>query len=108
VVNLTFINIKGLNKKGVEMTQNINKIFITAFLITMFGCATVPPSEAIFARDYQQRIVRVIPVKHGKVVTVKVHHKGPLSAAERDDLIRYYKSKHRRQNNRVKVVFIRN
>jgi len=90
------------------MKQNINRIFIALFLITMFGCATAPPSETVFVRDYKPRITRVVPVKHGKVITVKVHHGGALNPAERDDLIRWYKSKHHRPNHRIKVVFIRN
>jgi hypothetical protein len=95
-------------KKGVEMTQDIRKLFITLFFLTIFGCATAPPSETIFVRDYKHRIVRVVPIKNGKIVTVKVHHRGALSPSEREDLIRYYTSKHHRPKHRVKVVFIRN
>jgi hypothetical protein len=90
------------------MKQFMRRIFIIGFLFTMFGCATAPPSETVFARDYKHRIVRAVPVNHGRVTTVKVHHKGPLSGQERDELIRWYKGKHHRPNHRVKVVFIRN
>ena len=90
------------------MKKYINQVFAFIFVITMFGCATAPPSETVFVRDYKHRIVRAVPVKHGRVTTVKVHHKGPLSGQERDDLIRWYKGKHHRPNQRVKVVFIRN
>lgn len=89
------------------MIRKTNKLLITVFLFTMLGCVVAPPSEAVFVSTYKQRIVRVDPVKHGRTITVRVHHKGQLNRAERDELIRWYKSKHQRPNHRIKVVFIR-
>jgi len=89
------------------MKKYINQIFILVFLFMMFSCATAPPSEAIFIKNYKHRIVRVDPISHGRIVTVKVHHTGALSRAESDDLIRWYKNKHRDPHHQVKVVFIR-
>lgn len=89
------------------MSKKTNKLLLAVFLFTMMGCVVAPPSEAVFVSSYKHRIVRVDPVKHGRTITVRVHHKGPLSGAERDDLIRWYKSNHHRPNHRVKVVFVR-
>ena len=89
------------------MKKFINQTIALVFVITMFSCATAPPSESAFITTYKHRIVQVIPVVRGRTVTVKVHHTGPLSRAERDDLIRWYKSKHQRPHHHVKVVFIR-
>jgi hypothetical protein len=89
------------------MKRHINQIFVFTFVVMMASCATAPPSETVFVNNYKHRIVRVNPVVHGRTVTVKVHHNGPLSRAERDDLIRWYKSKHHRPRHHVKIVFIR-
>lgn len=89
------------------MNRYINQLFVIAFVFTMISCATAPPSETVFVNNYKHRIVRVNPIVHGRTVTVKVHHTGPLSRVERDDLIRWYKSKHHRPRHSVKVVFIR-
>jgi len=89
------------------MKRHINKLVIFTFVVLMASCATAPPSETVFVSNYKHRIVSVNPVVHGRTVTVKVHHNGPLSRAERDDLIRWYKSKHHRPRHHVKVVFIR-
>ena len=89
------------------MKRHINHLFVLVFVAIMASCATAPPSETVFVNNYKPRIVKVNPVVHGRTVTVKVHHKGPLSRAERDDLIRWYKSKHHRPRHSVKVVFIR-
>ncbi len=84
-------------------------ILAVAFVMfSMIGCATAPPSETVFVKNYKHRVVRVVPVTHHKVVTVKVHHVGPLTNAERDDLRHWYKHKHHRPHHSVKVVFIRN
>jgi len=52
--------------------------------------------------------VRAVPVTHHKITTVKVHHVGALTKAERNDLNRWYKNKHHKPHHRVKVVFVRN
>ena len=84
-------------------------IFTIAFVMfSMIGCATAPPNEAVFVKNYKHRVVRVVPVTHHKVTTVKVHHVGPLTKAEKDDLRRWYKNKHHRPHHRVNVVFVRN
>lgn len=90
------------------MQRNITILAVSIVMFSMIGCATAPPSNTIFVKNYKHRVVRVIPVTHHKLVTVKVHHIGPLTKAERNDLRRWYKHKHRRPHHRVKVVFIRN
>ena len=89
------------------MKKNIIILAIAFVLFSMMGCAT-PPSETIFVKNYKHRVVRVVPVTHHKVTTIKVHHVGPLTIAERNDLNRWYKNKHRKPHHRVNVVFIRN
>ncbi|MBU0530018.1 hypothetical protein KKF86_09780 [bacterium] len=89
--------------------KNHNTISVIALIMfSMISCTTAPPSETIFVNNYKHRIVRVVPIQHGKVITVKVHHTGQLTRAEREDLIRWYKNKHHRPHQRVNVVFIRN
>jgi len=90
------------------MNTKIKILTITFVLFSMIGCATAPPSETVFVKSYKHRIVRVNPVTHHKVTTVKVHHVGPLTKAEKGDLRRWYKNKHHRPRHNVKVVFIRN
>ena len=90
------------------MKRNITILAITIVMFSMIGCATAPPSETIFVNNYKHRIVRVVPVIHHKVVTVKVHHVGSLTKAERDDLKHWYKHKYHKPHHRVNVVFIRN
>ena len=90
------------------MKKNIMILAVTFVMFSMIGCVTAPPSETIFVSNYKHRIVRVVPVTHHKVVTVKVHHVGLLTKAERDDLRRWYKQKHHRPHYRVNVIFIRN
>jgi len=85
-----------------------NRLFIAVFVFIMFGCVAAPPSETVYVKNYKSRIVKVNPVVHGRTVTVRVHHDGPLTKAERDDLTRWYKSKYHRPHHHVKVVFIRN
>ena len=87
------------------------KITILAVIFVMFsviGCAAAPPSETIYVKNYKHRIVRAVPVTHHKITTVKVHHVGALTKAERNDLNRWYKNKHHKPHHRVKVVFVRN
>ena len=90
------------------MKKNITILSIAFVMFSMIGCVTAPPSETIFVKNYKQRIVLVNPVTHNKVTTVKVHHVGPLTKAEKNDLRHWYKNKHRRLHHRVNVVFIRN
>lgn len=90
------------------MQRNITILAVLIVMFSMIGCATVPPSNTIFVKNYKHRVVRVVPVTHHKLVTVKVHHIGPLTKAERNDLRRWYKHKHHRPHHRVKVVFVRN
>ena len=90
------------------MKRNIITVVVSFVLFSMISCVTAPPSETIFINNYKHRIVRVVPVTHHKVVTVKVHHVGPLTKAERDDLRHWYKHKHHRPRHTVKVIFIRN
>ena len=89
------------------MKHNMNRLFLAAFLFTMFSCVVAPPSEAVYVNNYKHRIINVNSVVHGRTVTVKVHHNGQLTRAERDDLIRWYKSKYHRPHHNVKVVFVR-
>jgi ABC-type molybdate transport system substrate-binding protein len=89
------------------MKRNIIILVITVIMLSMIGCVT-PLNERIFVKNYEHRIVRVVPVTYHKVVNVKVYHAGPLTKAERNDLKRWYKHKHRRPHHNVKVVFIRN
>ena len=89
------------------MKKHLNQIIALVFAFTMISCATAPPSETVFVNNYKHRIVRVNQVAHGRTVTIKVHHTGPLNRAERDDLIRWYKSKHHKPHHHVKVVFVR-
>ena len=89
------------------MKQHLIKIFVLALVFTTMSCATAPPSETVFVTNYKHRIVRVNPVVQGRIITVKVHHTGLLSRVERDDLIRWYKSKHHKPRHQVKVVFVR-
>ena len=90
------------------MKRNIIILAVTFVMFSMIGCATAPPSEKIFVKNYKHRIVRVNPVTHRKVTTVKVHHVGALTKAEKSDLRNWYKNKHQRSHHRVNVVFIRN
>ena len=90
------------------MKKNITILSIAFVMFSMIGCATAPPSETIFVKNYKHRIARVNPVTHHKVTTVKVHHVGPLTKAEKNDLRHWYKNKHRRPHHRVNVIFIRN
>jgi len=90
------------------MKKKITILVFAFIMFSMIGCATTPPSETIFVNNYKHRIVRVVPVKHHKVTTIKVHHIGPLTKAEKDDLVRWYKNKHHGPHHRVNVVFIRN
>lgn len=90
------------------MQRNITILAVLIVMFSMIGCATAPPSNTIFVKNYKHRVVRVVPVTHHKLVTVKVHHIGPLTKAERNDLQRWYKHKHHRPHHRVKVVFVRN
>ena len=90
------------------MKKNIMILAVTFVMFSMIGCATAPPSETIFVKNYKHRVVRVVPITHHKIVTVKVYHVGSLTKVERDDLRRWYKHKHHRPHHRVKVVFIRN
>ncbi len=90
------------------MKKNITILTLTFILFSMISCATAPPSETIFVKNYKQRIVRVNPVTHRKVITVKVHHIGVLTKAEKNDLRHWYKNKHHRLHHRLNVVFIRN
>lgn len=90
------------------MKKNITILVITFIMFSMIGCATAPPSKTIFINNYKHRIVRVVPVTHHKVVTIKVHHVGALTKAERNELKRWYKHKHHKPHHSVKVVFIRN
>lgn len=90
-----------MNKK----TTILSLLFVAFLLI---GCATAPPSETVFVKNYKNRVVRVVPVTHHKVTTVKVHHVGSLTKSERSDLVRWYKNKHRKPHHRVNVVFVRN
>lgn len=84
-----------------------NRLFIAFFIFTMLGCVAAPPSEAVYVSNYKHRIVKVNPVVHGRTITVRVHHTGSLTSAERNDLIRWYKNKHHRPHHSVKVTFIR-
>jgi ABC-type molybdate transport system substrate-binding protein len=90
------------------MKKKITILVLTFIMFSMMGCATAPPSETVFVKNYKHRVVRVNPVTHNKVTTVKVHHVGPLTKAEKDDLRRWYKNKHHRPHHRVNAVFIRN
>ena len=90
------------------MKRNITILAVAFIMFSMIGCATAPPSETIYVNNYKHRIVRVVPVAHNRVVTVKVHHVGALTKAERKELSRWYKHKHHRPRHSVKVVFIRN
>jgi len=99
----------GLSKKGINiLKKKITILAVTFVMFSMIGCATAPPSETIFVKNYKHRVVRVVPVTHHKVTTIKVHHVGPLTKAERNDLNRWYKNKHHRPHHRVNVVFVRN
>jgi hypothetical protein len=109
LLNLTLKRLAGLSKKvSGSMKKNITILVLTFIMFSMMGCATAPPSETVFVKNYKHRVVRVNPVMHNKVTTVKVHHVGPLTKAEKDDLRRWYKNKHHRPHHRVNVVFIRN
>ena len=90
------------------MKKNSTILTLALILFSMISCATVPPSEAIFVKNYKQRIVRVNPETQRKVITVKVHHIGVLTKAEKNNLRHWYKNKHHRPHHRVNVVFIRN
>ena len=90
------------------MKKNIIILAGAFVLFSMIGCATAPPSETVFVKNYKHRVVRAVPVTHHKVTTVKVYHVGPLTKAEKDDLRRWYKNKHHRPHHRVNVVFVRN
>jgi len=90
------------------MKKNIIIFALIFIIFSMIGCATALPSETIFVKNYKHRIVRVNPLTHNKVTTVKVRHVGVLTKAEKDDLRRWYKHKHHRPHHRVKVVFVRN
>jgi ABC-type molybdate transport system substrate-binding protein len=99
----------GLSKKGRNIMNRKITILTLAFVVfSVIGCATAPPSETVFVKNYKHRVVRVVPVTHHKVTTVKVHHVGSLTKAERSDLVRWYKNKHHRPHHRVNVVFVRN
>ena len=73
----------------------------------LFGCASAPPSQKVYASKYQHRVVRVVPVTHHKVVTVKVHHTGSLTRAEKNHLKSWYRHKYKKPHHRVDVVLIR-
>jgi hypothetical protein len=90
------------------MKKNITILMLAFILFSMISCATAPLSETIFVKNYKHRIVRVDPVTHHKVITVKVHHVGALTKAEKNDLKHWYKNKLHRPHHRVNVVFIRN
>lgn len=90
------------------MQRNITILAVLIVMFSMIGCATAPPSNTIFVKNYKHRVVRVVPVTHHKIVTVKVHHVGSLTKVERNDLRRWYKHKHHRPHHRVKVIFVRN
>jgi len=90
------------------MKRNITILAVMFVMFSMIGCVTAPPSETIYVNKYKHRIVRVVPVTHHKVVTVKVHHVGALTKGERNELKRWYKHKHHRPRHSVKIVFIRN
>jgi len=90
------------------MKKKITILTIAFVMFSMIGCATAPLSETVFVKNYKHRVVRVVPITHHKVTTVKVHHVGPLTKAERNELNQWYKNKHRRPHHRVNVVFIRN
>ena len=99
----------GLSKKGRKsMKRKITILAVTIVMFSIIGCATAPPSKTTFVKNYKHRIVRVVPVTHHKVVTVKVHHVGPLTKAERNEQRRWYKHKHNKPRHSVKVFFIRN
>ena len=85
------------------------KILTIAFvMLSMVGCATASPGEAVFINSYKHRVVRSVPATHHNVTTVKVHHIGLLTIAEKDDLRRWYKNKQHRPHHRVNVVYVRN
>ena len=90
------------------MKKNTAKLALVFIMYSMIGCATAPPSETLFVKNYKHRIVRVKPVTHRKVTTVKVHHVGALTKAEKNELRHWYKNKHHRPHHRVNVVFVRN
>ena len=90
------------------MKKNITNLALAFIMFSMIGCATAPLSETIFVKNYKHRIVRVSPVTHRKVTTVKVHHVGVLTKAEKNELRHWYKNKHHRPHHRVNVVFVRN
>lgn len=77
----------GLSKKGREsMKKNIMILAVTIVMFSMIGCVTAPPSETIFVNNYKHRIVRVIPVTHHRVVTVKVYPVGPLTQKTKETI----------------------
>jgi len=90
------------------MNKKSTILAIIFVMFSMFGRATAPPSETIFVKNYKHRIVRVVPITHHKVTTVKVHHVGLLTNAEKNDLRRWYKQKHNTPHHSVNVVFVRN
>jgi hypothetical protein len=90
------------------MNKKITILAIIFIIFSMFGCATAPPSETIFVKNYKHRVVRVVPITHHKVTTVKVHQVGLLTNAEKNDLRRWYNQKHNRPHHRADVVFVRN
>ena len=90
------------------MKKNLAILTLTFIMFSMIGCASAPLSETIFVKNYKHRIVRVNPVTHRKVTTVKVHHVGAFTKSEKNDLRHWYKNKHHRPHHRVNVVFIRN
>ena len=90
------------------MKKIINNLVLSFIMVSMIGCVTVPPSEKIFVKNYKHRIVRATPVTHHKITTVKVHHVGALTKAEKNELRHWYKNKHHRPHHRVNVVFVRN
>ena len=90
------------------MKKNIKVLALAFIIFSMIGCATAPPSETVFVKNYKHRVVRVVPVTHNRVTTVKVHHVGALTKSEKNDLRHWYKNKHHRPRHSVNVVFIRN
>lgn len=84
------------------------KFTLLALTVGLFlGCAATPPSQAVYVNKYEHRIVKVVPVTHHKVVTVKVHHTGPLTRAEKNHLKSWYRHKYKKPHHRVDVVLIR-
>jgi len=71
------------------MKKDVTILIITFIMFSMIACATGPPSEKIFVKNYKHRIVRANPATHRKVTTVKVHHVGTLQKAEKNEL-RYW------------------